>query len=323
MKPWLLRRGLGAIATALVATIILITLVHLLPGDPLTAILQDRPADPATVAALRARWGVDQSLPAAIGSFFSGLWHGDLGISLSHQQPVTRLLGARLGPTVLLGALTLLLDFAIGLSLGVWSALHPETWRARMIGGFTLLGYALPAFVIGLVLVWLGSVTFHWFPPAGLSDPLLHSDAGLARVLLDRLHHLVLPLATMVLATMAVPLRQQRAASQAVAAQPWVLAARARGISPFWIAWRHCWRPALTPIVTLLGLWLPLLVSGAVFVEAVFAWPGLGTLIAEATVARDVPVVVAAGALLIVLVQVGSFLADVLYRLVDPVQETG
>jgi peptide/nickel transport system permease protein len=266
---------------------------------------------------------VDRSLPEAIATFFGGLWHGDLGISLSRQQPVLRVLSERLGPTLLLGGLTLLLDFTIGLALGVWSALHPGSWRARAVAALALLGYALPAFVIGLVLVWLFSVTLHWFPPGGMGDPLMPTTAGLGPMLLDRLRHLALPLATMVIATLAVPLRQQRAASLAAAAQPWVLAARARGVSPFRVAWRHCWRPALTPIVTLFGLWLPMLVSGAVFVEAVFAWPGLGSLMAEATASRDVPLVVGAGALLIVVVQAGSLLADLLYRAADPTVEAG
>jgi peptide/nickel transport system permease protein len=117
-----------------------------------------------------------------------------------------------------------------------------------------------------------------------------------------------------------VPLRQQRSAALATAAQPWVLAARARGVSPGRVAWRHCWRPALTPIVTLLGLWFPMLVAGAVFVEVVFQWPGVGLLLAQATADRDVPLVIGGGLLLIIAVQLGSLLADVLYHVVDPAQ---
>jgi peptide/nickel transport system permease protein len=124
----------------------------------------------------------------------------------------------------------------------------------------------------------------------------------------------------MVLATIAVPLRQQRAAARETRAATWVTAARARGVAPARITWRHIWRPALTPVVTLLGLWLPMLVSGAVFVEAVFAWPGIGSLIAAAAASRDVPLVIGAGALLVVVVQLGSFMADLLYRVVDPEQ---
>lgn len=316
----MLRRTGDAIATALVASVVLIILLHLLPGDPLAAVLGDHPVPPAVEAALRRQWGTDRSIVQSIGAVFAGLAHGDLGVSIVEQRPVLAILGERLGPTFLLGALTLLIDFTAGLALGVWSALHPDAIRARLIGAITVVGYALPSFVVGTLLVWMFAVKLGWFPAAGLSNVLLKPDAPVMTTLLDHLWHLVLPLAAMVIATLAVPLRQQRAAALVTAAQPWVLAARARGISPALVAWRHCWRPALTPIVTLLGLWLPMLVAGAVFVEVVFQWPGIGLLLARATQDRDIPLVMGGGLLLIVTVQLGSLLADVMYHVVDPAQ---
>lgn len=321
MTRWLLRRSADALFTTLMAAVALVALVHLLPGDPLTAILGERSVDLAQRAALEATWGTNRPLPEAIVTTLNGLLHGDLGISLAAQRPVATLIAERLGPTLLLGALTLLFTFTIGLSLGLWSALHPRSWRARLLGAATLVGYALPSFVIGMLLIWGFAVELAWLPPADLADPLLAPDAGAAAILLDRIRHLLLPLLTMVMATVAVPLRQQRAAALATAAQPWVLAAHARGVSPARIAWQHIWRPALTPIVTLMGLWLPMLVSGAVFVEALFNWPGLGSLLANSTTQRDVPVVIGAGLLLVVMVQVGSLVADLLYRVVNPAQD--
>ena len=320
MIRWLLRRSVDALATALVAVVLLVILVHLLPGDPLTVILGDRDADPVTRAALNASWGTDQPLYSAVGSYLMALARGDFGVAMSEHRPVTTVLLERLGPTLLLGSLTLLIDFTLGLALGLWSALHPESWRSRLLDGLTVIGYALPSFVLGMVLVSLFALRPPWLPPAGLADQTLPLDAPMATMWLDRLRHLVLPLATMVIATIAVPLRQQRSAARVTAAQPWVLAARARGVSPAAVAWRHCWRPALSPIVTLLGLWLPMLVGGAVFVEMLFNWPGIGSLIAQATDSRDIPLVLGAGVLLIVMVQAGSLLADVLYRVVDPTQ---
>jgi peptide/nickel transport system permease protein len=317
---WAFRRAFAAVLLATLGIGVLVLLVHLLPGDPLAAIIGDRALDPAAEAALRARWGVDRPLAQVLVDFFAGAVRGDLGVSLQEQRPVAQILRERLGPTLLLGGLTLLVNFTIGVALGLWSALHPDTLRARLIGSVSLMLYAIPAFVIGLLLVWGLAVRWPLFPAAGFADPLLSIDAGMATVTLDRLRHLVLPLITMVLATIAVPLRQQRAAALETRTATWVTAARARGISPTRIAWRHIWRPALTPVVTLLGLWLPMLVSGAVFVEAVFAWPGIGSLIAGAAATRDVPLVIGAGALLIVVVQLGSLLADVLYRVVDPGQ---
>lgn len=321
MTRWLLRRSIDALFTILLATVALVTLVHLLPGDPLVALLQERSVDPVQRAAMEAVWGTNRSLPDAIGATLRGIARGDLGLSFASQRPVGTVILERLGPTLLLGGLTLLCSFAVGLAVGLWQALHPRSWRARMIGGATLVGYTLPSFVIGMLLIWIFAIEFPWFPPGGLADPLRPDDATSATVLLDHLRHLALPLLTMVIATVAVPLRQQRAAALATARQPWVLAARARAVSPRRIAWHHIWRPALTPIITLFGLWLPLLVSGAVFVEALFNWPGIGSLIATSTTERDLPVVIGAGLLLVVMVQVGSLLADLLYRVVHPAQQ--
>ena len=150
------------------------------------------------------------------------------------------MLAERLGPTLLLGSLTLLFNFTLGLAP---RSLEPHcirsSVRARLVGALTIVGYATPSFVIGMLLIWGFGVELAWLPPADLVNPFLPPDAGMAAMLADRLSHLVLPLSTMVLATVAVPLRQQRAASLAIVAQPWVRAARARGVSPAWIAWRH------------------------------------------------------------------------------------
>lgn len=320
MSRWLLRRSFDAAVTALVAVVVLIVLVRLLPGDPLAAILGEGARDPANVAALQARYGINRTIVQSIVAFFAGLLRGDLGLSISDGRPVAAVLAEHLGPTLLLGGLTLLIDFTVGLALGVWSALHPDSVRARLLSALTVVGYTLPSFVVGMLLVWIFAVKLAWLPPGDMSSVLVPADAPWTEVFLDRLQHLVLPLSAMVIATLAVPLRQQRTAALATAAQPWVLAARARGVRPAAVAWRHCWRPALTPIVTLLGLWLPMLVAGAVFVEFVFNWPGMGLLLAHATLERDFNMVIGGGLVVIVMVQLGSLLADALYHVVDPMQ---
>lgn len=322
MTRWAVGRTLEALLLTLAGAIVLVALVHLLPGDPVSGIVGDRVLDPAVEAAFRARWGLDRSLPEQLGAFVADAARGDLGLSIVHERPVTTILAERLPATLLLGGLTLLINFTIGLAIGLWSALRPHTIAARAIGALTLATYTLPSFVIGLVLVWLFAVEWQLLPAGGASDPLLSPGAATLTIVADRVRHLVLPLATMVLATIAVPIRHQMSAATATREAPWVIAARARGVGAWQVAWRHVWRPALTPIVTLLGLWLPLLVSGAVFVEAVFAWPGLGALIAEATAGRDLPVVIGAGVLLVAAVQLGSLLADLLYLAVNPVQRT-
>lgn len=320
MIRWVVRRTAAAILLTLAGTVLLVMLVHLMPGDPVASIVGDRALDPRLEAAFRARWGLDRSMPQQVGAFLAGAARGDLGLSIVQERPVTTILLERLGPTLLLGGLTLLINFTVGLAIGLWSALRPHTIAARAVGVVTLATYTIPSFVIGLVLVWLFAVEWQLLPAGGAVDPLLAPDAPWTTALLDRLRHLVLPLATMVLATIAVPIRHQMSAAAGTLDAAWVTAARARGVTPWRIAWRHVWRPALTPIITLLGLWLPLLVSGAVFVEAVFAWPGLGALIAEATAGRDLPLVIGAGVLLVAAVQLGSLVADLLYTVVNPAQ---
>lgn len=320
MFRWIVRRLLGAGLVTVIGIAVLVVLVHALPGDPLTAIVGDRALDPESRRVMEHDLGIGRSMPVVVGSFFQDALHGDLGRSLAERRPVTDILAERLGPTLVLGGLTLLVDFTLGLALGVWSALRPRARLARLLDTLALATYTVPGFVIGLVLIWWFAVQWHWFPPAGIADPLLPLDAGAGAVALDRLRHLALPLATMVLATIAVPIRQQRAAVLASAGRSWITAARARGVSTRRITWHHVWRPALTPVISLLGLWLPMLVSGAVFVEAVFAYPGIGALLASATAQRDIPVVIGAGVVLIIVVQLGSLLADILYRIVDPVQ---
>lgn len=315
---WALVRTGEAILLTLLGAALLVVLVRMLPGDPLVAALGEQVIDPATAAALREQWQLHASPLQAIAQFFRNAFRGDLGTSIADSRPVAAILLERLGPTLLLGGLTLLIHFTLGLAIGVWTALHPRHRLGRAINAITLATYSLPAFVIGLVLVWLFAVQWPVLPPAGFSNPLLGPETPPWTRIGDVARHLVLPLATMVLASIAVPIRHQRAAAIETATAPWVTAARARGTSPLRIAFHHVWRPALTPIVTLLGLWLPLLVSGAVFVEAVFAWPGIGSLIANATATRDFPVVIGAGVVLIAVVQLGSLLADVLYHLVDP-----
>jgi peptide/nickel transport system permease protein len=322
MGGWAARRTAEAVLLTLLGSATLVLLVQLIPGEPLAAIIGDRALDPATEAALRERWGVGRPPLTVLLDFFANALRGDLGVSLSEQRPVTEVLLGRLGPTLLLGGATLLINFTIGTWLGLWSALRRDTIRAKLLTGITLVCYAIPGFVIGLLLVWLLAITWPVFPAAGYSDPLLPSDASQWTRIGDVFRHLALPLATMVLATIAVPIRMQRSAALETRDATWVRAAIARGVTPSRVAWRHIWRPALGPVVTLLGLWLPMLVSGAIFVESVFAWPGLGSLIASAAASRDIPLVIGAGVLLVAVVQLGSLLADIVNRLLDPAQRS-
>jgi peptide/nickel transport system permease protein len=176
----------------------------------------------------------------------------------------------------------------------------------------------MPSFWLGIVLVALVSIQWRLLPAAQMSDPLLAADAGLGTRVLDLLRHLALPALTLSLTSFALPLRHQRAAMLACLRQDWVTAARARGLRERAVLWRHAWRGTLVPMLTLLGLWLPILVSGSVFVEAVFNWPGLGSLAAEAIAGRDYPVLLGTALLVSGAVVLAGLLADLAYAVADP-----
>ena len=315
MIRWLARRLLQAAATWAVAVTALFCLVRLLPGDPLASAGD---LTPDAHAALARLYGLDQPLPSQLSHFVSGLLHGDLGISTSFGRPVTELLGDHLGITLLLGGAVLLTDLLVALGLGTWLAARARGAADRWTSRLLLTGHALPPFWLGLVLVWLFALTLHWFPAAGATDPLLPGDASLLARAGDLLRHLALPWLTLTLTTLVVPLRHHREAVLETLDSDWVRAARARGVSEGRVLRQHAARTALAPLIVLLGLWLPMLLTGAVLVETTFAWPGLGWLMAEAVGSRDFPlatgcILLGAGA-----VVVGSVLADLLQRLVDP-----
>ena len=318
MSGWLLRRALQAVATFAVALALLFVLMRAAPGDPLFRLSADRPISQREMEALRARYGLDQPVGRQLVAFVGGLVHGDLGVSIEHGRPVTALLAERLPATLLLGGSVLLLNFTVGLWLGVRQAVRRGGREDRWLTTLSLTGYAMPSFWLGLVLAWLVGVEWRLLPAAGMQDPLLSSDAGFLSRAGDVLRHLVLPVLTLSVVSIAAPMRYQRTAMVEVLRLPHIVTARAKGLPERVVTWRHAWRNALFPIITLFGLWLPILVTGSVFVEAVFAWPGLGSLAAGAVGSRDYPLLMGASLLVSALVVTGGFLTDVAYALLDP-----
>lgn len=318
MKGWLLRRALQAIATFAVALVLLFVLMRAAPGDPLTRLGEDRPLSLQEVAVLRARYGLDQPVSRQFTSFLSGLIRGDLGVSIEYGRPVAALLAERLPATLLLGGTVLLLNFTAGLWLGVRQAVRRGLREDRWLTTLSLAGYAMPSFWLGLVLAWLVGVEWRLLPAAGMRDPLLDPDAGVLARAGDVLSHLVLPALTLSVVSIAATMRHQRSAMLEVLRLPYIVTARAKGLTESDVTWRHAWRNALFPVITLFGLWLPILVSGSVFVEAVFAWPGLGSLAAGAVGSRDYPLLMGASLLVAALVVVSGLATDIAYALLDP-----
>jgi peptide/nickel transport system permease protein len=315
---WLLRRIAQAIVTFAVAVVLMFVLMRLAPGDPLARIQEDRPMGTEEVARLRTLFGLDQPIHRQFGAFARGVLRADLGVSIEHGLPVTTLLASRIGPTLLLGGAAILLNFTLGLWLGVRQAVKHGSREDRALTVLSLTGYATPSFWLGLVLAWLVGIELGWLPVAGMRNPLLPPDATWLARALDVGAHLVLPALTLSIVTIAGTMRYQRAALLEVLRLPYIGTARAKGVPDRLVVWRHAWRNALFPVITLFGLWLPLLVTGSVFVEMVFAWPGLGSLAASAASGRDYPLVMGAALLAAGLVVTASLLTDLAYALLDP-----
>jgi peptide/nickel transport system permease protein len=318
VSGWLFRRTLQAAVTFLVALAILFILLRAAPGDPLSRLGSDRPISQREIAVLRARYGLDQPLGVQLASYLKGLARGELGVSIEYGRPVTALLAERLPATLLLGGSVLLLNFTVGLWLGVRQAVRHGRREDRWLTTLSLTGYAMPSFWLGLVLAWLVGIHWRLLPAAGMEDPLMSANASWTSQAIDVLRHLILPVLTLSVVSIATTMRHQRSAMLEVLRLPYILTARSKGLSERDVTWRHAWRNALFPVITLFGLWLPILVSGSVFVEAVFAWPGLGSLAAGAVGSRDYPLLMGTSLLVAGLVVASAFATDVAYAVLDP-----
>lgn len=324
----MLRRVTVRIATGigLVFAVVTVTflLINLAPGDP--ARLWVGPgAGEAELEAARRALGLDRPLALRYVTWMADFARGDWGSSLAQQRPVARVLFDALPHTLLLSGLSLLLTYVGGIIVGMFQAVKRRTRIDTAITTASLVVYGMPAYWLALVLILVfsyGAARFGW--PAALQFPAL-GVAGLdadflapwAR-LLDRLEHLVLPLATLSLIGIAGTARYVRGAALDVRDQDYVRTALSKGLRPTTVELRHVLRNALLPIITLLGLSLPALFSGTVFVEVIFAWPGVGREMVGAVGARDYPVVMASTAVFAALVVLGNLLADVLYAVADP-----
>lgn len=315
----LLRRLLqGAVVAVLVAAIAFFML-HAAPGDPLTALVENPSVPPAVIAAERARLGYDRPASVQFARYVAAAARGDLGYSPSLGVPVARAIRAALPNTILLMGTALLLSFAIGMGLGLLQAYRAGSAFDRAASMVSLVFHSLPEFWLALVLLIVLSGRLHLFPGGGVQT-LAVAHASWWSWLADRLHHLALPLTTLVLLTTAGVARFQRAAMLEVLPEEYIRTAVARGVSPRSVLLRHAWRNALLPVITLAGVAVPALVGGAVFVEQVFSWPGMGRLIVSSMERRDYALLT--GCMLVggVMVAAGSLVADMLSLAADPRQ---
>lgn len=307
----------GIVVVAIVATATFV-LVRLAPGDPFAAALENARLTPAIRAQWRAAYGLDGSIGTQYVHWISSLAHGDLGFSTSTNQPVAQAIAQALPNTLVLMGTAVVIAFALGTLLGALQASRNGGGVDHGIGFVTLIGTALPDFWLALVVLLAGAYWWRIFPVGGVSDLLLPIGAPWHTVLLDRVRHLVLPVLTLVVLLSASIARLQRTALLDRLGADWIRTATAKGVAPRAVFCRHAWRTALGPVITLAGLALPALLGGAVFIERVFAWPGMGQLAANAVSSRDYHLVVGCVLVGTVMVVAGSMLADAVTERLDP-----
>lgn len=309
-----LNRLLMAVPMAVGVTIVAFVLMRMAPGDPLLMSLESR-INVGDQMRIRHQMGLDAPLTTQYIRWVSRVVVGDWGTSIVTRQPVIQVVAERVGPTVLLMGVSICLMLMLSVILGIMSGFWPHGWIDRLVAGFSILGYSLPSFWVGLMLIQRFSVGLNWLPTSGMHDPMIQNVLWTA--VGDVAWHMVLPILTMAIGGVAGLIRYNRAAMLSVMSAPYMVAARARGFSTIRIM-AHGFRNAVIPIVTLSGLLLPELFGGAYVIEHVFGWPGMGQLSVSAVFSRDYPVLMGILVMTFGLIVAGNLLSDLLNTMLDP-----
>lgn len=313
-----LRRLLVALGLMVAVLAINFTLIHAAPGDPASVIAGEMGGgDQAVIDSIRKAYGLDKPLPEQFIAYLGKSARGDLGMSYTYNRPVSNLIAERIGPTVLLVMTALFMAIVIGTLLGVFASLKPKSLGSAVVTVFSLAGLAMPVFWTGVLLVIVFGKLWPVLPIAGMYDVRNYGASGWAAAI-DALHHLVLPALTLTLVYLAQYSRLARASMLEVLGSDYVRTARAKGLRERVVVFKHALRNALMPLVTVAGLQFGNLISGAVLVETVFSWPGLGTLALDAILGRDYPTLLGVLTFSSLFVIAANLLTDASYRWIDP-----
>ncbi|MFM9857644.1 ABC transporter permease [Pseudoxanthobacter sp. M-2] len=302
MLAYLSQRLAMGLVTIFAATVAVTLLIHLVPGDPVQIMYaQSQGTTPEQLEEIRARLGLDQPIVVQYGHYLARLLQGDMGVTIRGEQPVFGLLMARLPNTLVLAFAAMLIAVVIGLPAGFWAAARRGGWTDTLIMMAAIGGVSIPHFWLGLLLLIWFSVDLGWLPVAG-GGPM----------------SLVLPALTLGLSNAAIVARMTRSAMIDVMEQDFVRTAHAKGLPKAVVEYRHVLRSGLIPIVTMMGLQFSYMMGGAIVVENIFAWNGIGRLAVEAIFQRDYPVIQGFILVFAATVVVVMFLLDLVYALVDP-----
>ncbi len=307
----------AAAVLAVVATAVFV-LLQFAPGDPFAAALDGTNVPPSVRMEWRARYGFDLPPAERFVRWIGALAHGELGYAASRHRPVADVVADAVPRTLLLVGVALALGFAAGILVGLVQARHHRRWPDRLLGALTLGGVAMPEFLLGLLaMTWLGA-RWRLFPVAGIASLGDTATWPAWERALDLLWHLALPAVVLAVGVAARVARHQRAALLGVLGEDYIRTARAKGLGEWRVLWHHALPNAIGPVLALLGLALPSLIGGAVLIERIFGWPGMGLTLFDALLARDYPLVLAAVLLATVVAVVARALTDVVAESVAP-----
>ncbi len=313
MVQYIVRRLMITVPTLLAITVLLFTLLQLIPGDPLDAFIPpDQPTTPAQRTALRHALGLDQ--PPVIRYFYwlRNTAQGNLGFRSSNFQPVSSAIGAAIGPTLVLMCTGIVLAIILGLLLGLISAARRGSGLDFFLTIGAYLGISMPPFWGALVGLYFFALVLHWFPAGGFDTP------GAPFSVWDHIDHLILPAVILSVFNLAGIMRYTRASLLEVIDQDYIRTARAKGVTARAVLTRHALRNAMLQIVTVIGAMIPSLLGGAVFIETIFSWPGMGSLYLEGVQDRDYSLVMGITLILATVVLLANLLTDIAYAVIDP-----
>ncbi|WP_409273747.1 ABC transporter permease [Neobacillus sp. SCS-31] len=313
MWKYIIRRSLQAIPLMIIISIISFLLMTLAPGSPLDVYRSSEGAEAVDTSAIEKRLGLDQPIYIQYLMWLKLLvLEGDLGYSFEDGRPVTEKIIERIPATMLLMGVAIVLSVLLAVPIGVYSAVKKYSLFDNFFTSFTYVGIAVPSFYLSLMAILLFSLKLDLFPPSDMMSIYDRFD------FLDRLKHLVLPASVLCFGLIASKSRYMRSSMLEVIKQDYVRTARAKGVSENKVIYKHALRNALLPLITILGLQLPALFGGALFVEQIFAWPGMGRLAVNAIFVRDYQVIMGTTMFAGMMVVIGNLLADILYAVVDP-----
>lgn len=315
MWKTILRRVLMMLPQIFILSVLAFLIAKMMPGDPFTGLITPE-TDPNTIEALRVKAGFYDPLPVQYWNWISKAFRGDFGQSYTYKYEVTKLIGERIGNTVWLSLLTLILTYLIALPLGMIAGRYQNSWADKAIVVYTFITYSIPVFVFALLLLWLLGYTLGWFPTRGSVD----SDvvAGTLGYYVNKFHHMILPAFTMAILSTTGTIQYLRTGVIDAKSQDYVRTARAKGVPENVVFNRHIFRNSILPIAAFLGYEFTGLIGGSVFIENIFSYPGMGNLFVTSITGRDYSVILALLLLFGTATLLGTLLSDIIMSIVDP-----